>query len=84
MHTFAPALPYSGEELNTTGGQVQIIISMYIIGLAGGQLIYGALCYAIGRYPAMLLSNFHGDRRWGSNLELYGAVSLLLHYDRPR
>lgn len=78
---FAPA-PYSGEELNATGGQVQIIISMYIIGLAGGQLIYGELCYALGRRPAMLLSNFHGDRRWGSNLELYGALSRWLHYDR--
>ena len=54
MHMFVPALPYSAAELHVTAGQVQMTISMYIIGLAVGQLVYGPLSDAIGRRPACI------------------------------
>lgn len=54
MHMFVPALPYSAAELHATVAQTQMTISMYIIGLAVGQLIYGPLSDAIGRRPALM------------------------------
>lgn len=54
MHMFVPALPYSAIELSATVGQMQMTISMYIIGLALGQLAYGPLSDAIGRRPVLM------------------------------
>ncbi|MBD1550442.1 multidrug effflux MFS transporter [Pseudomonas typographi] len=54
MHMFVPALPYSAVELHATVAQTQMTISMYIIGLAVGQLIYGPLSDSLGRRPALI------------------------------
>lgn len=54
MHMFVPALPYSAADLHATVAQTQMTISMYIIGLAVGQLIYGPLSDALGRRPALM------------------------------
>lgn len=65
MHMFVPALPDAARGLRTTAGEMQMAISIYIIGLACGQLVYGPLSDAYGRRPTLL---------WG--LGLYAAGSL--------
>lgn len=65
MHMFVPALPDAARGLRTTAGEMQMAISIYIIGLAGGQLVYGPLSDAHGRRPTLL---------WG--LAMYAAGGL--------
>ncbi len=54
MHMFVPALPYAAAELLSSVPQAQMTISLYIIGLALGQLLYGPLSDALGRRPALM------------------------------
>lgn len=54
MHMFVPALPDAARSLGTTPGQMQMAISIYIIGLAAGQLCYGPLSDALGRRPLLI------------------------------
>ena len=54
MHMFVPALPDAARSLGTTPGQMQMAISIYIIGLAAGQLCYGPLSDALGRRPMLI------------------------------
>lgn len=54
MHMFVPALPDAARGLAATSGQMQMAISIYIIGLAAGQLIYGPVSDALGRRPMLL------------------------------
>ena len=54
MHMFVPALPDAAHSLGTTAGQMQMAISIYIIGLAAGQLCYGPLSDALGRRPLLM------------------------------
>lgn len=55
MHIFVPALPIAGEALSADNAQMQLTISLYILGLAIGQLFYGPLSDALGRRPALML-----------------------------
>jgi len=55
MHIFVPALPVAGEALGASAASMQQTITLYIIGLALGQLIYGPVSDALGRRPALLL-----------------------------
>ncbi len=54
MHMFVPALPAAARALGSTAGQMQMAISIYIIGLAAGQLCYGPLSDALGRRPLLM------------------------------
>lgn len=54
MHMFVPALPLAAAQLGTTPQAMQMTISLYIAGLAIGQLIYGPLSDAFGRRPLLL------------------------------
>src|SRR5206468_1930764 len=54
MHMFVPALPDAATSLGTTTGQMQMSVSIYIIGLAAGQLFYGPLSDALGRRPMLI------------------------------
>ena len=54
MHMFVTALPDAARSLGTTPGQMQMAISIYIIGLAAGQLCYGPLSDALGRRPMLI------------------------------
>jgi len=54
MHMFVPALPYAGHELAASMGSMQMTISLYIAGLAVGQLFYGPLSDAYGRRPMLM------------------------------
>jgi len=55
MHIFIPALPVAGEALSASSASMQLTITLYVVGLALGQLIYGPLSDAVGRRPALLL-----------------------------
>lgn len=54
MHIFVPALPAAAENLRATPAALELTISLYILGLAVGQLIYGPLSDRFGRRPALL------------------------------
>lgn len=54
MHIFVPAMPRAALELGTDAQTIQMAITIYILGLAAGQLIYGPLSDVIGRRAAVL------------------------------
>jgi len=54
MHIFVPALALAGRELNAGSGAMQLTVSLYILGLAIGQLIYGPLSDRYGRRPVLM------------------------------
>ncbi|MGU3629306.1 multidrug effflux MFS transporter [Comamonas sp. C24C] len=65
MHMFIPALPDAARHFGASSAQMQQTITVYILGLALGQLIYGPLSDALGRRPMLL-----------TGLSLYTVASL--------
>lgn len=65
MHIFVPALPSAQADLGGGMAAMQLTISLYILGLAGGQLVYGPLADRFGRRPVLM-----------AGLALYTAASL--------
>jgi DHA1 family bicyclomycin/chloramphenicol resistance-like MFS transporter len=55
MHMFVPALPSAARDLGATAAAMQGTISLYIVGLAIGQLIYGPLSDCFGRRPVLMV-----------------------------
>jgi len=51
---YLPALPILTEAFHTNSSKVQLTLSIYFIGFAVGQLIYGPLSDRFGRKPVML------------------------------
>ncbi|HEY9078728.1 multidrug effflux MFS transporter [Magnetovibrio sp.] len=51
---YLPALPAIGRDLQADAGMVQLTLSAYLIGFAGGQLILGPLSDRFGRRPVLL------------------------------
>jgi DHA1 family bicyclomycin/chloramphenicol resistance-like MFS transporter len=54
MHMFVPALTVAGHDLNVDAATIRMTISVYIFGLAVGQLVYGPLSDVFGRRPTLL------------------------------
>jgi len=54
MHIFVPALAMAGRDLQASNAAMQMTVSLYILGLAGGQLIYGPLSDRYGRRPVLM------------------------------
>ncbi len=50
---YLPALPGIGAELNADGGQVQLTLAIFLVGLTAGQLLYGPLSDRFGRKPPL-------------------------------
>jgi DHA1 family bicyclomycin/chloramphenicol resistance-like MFS transporter len=55
MHMFVPAMPAASRSLGASVSMMQMTISIYIVGLATGQLVYGPLSDALGRKPLLLV-----------------------------
>ena len=54
MHSFVPALPEAAQALGASLGEMQATMSVYIFGLAVGQLAYGPLSDRFGRRPVLM------------------------------
>src|SRR5580658_8395501 len=54
MHVIIPALPATARALNMSIGATQLTITLYLIGLAVGQLFYGPVSDQFGRRPVLL------------------------------
>jgi DHA1 family bicyclomycin/chloramphenicol resistance-like MFS transporter len=54
MHIFVPALPSAAAYFRASPGALQLTISVYIAGLAIGQLIYGPVSDRFGRRPTLI------------------------------
>lgn len=65
MHIFVPALPIAAAGLHAKPGTMQLTVSLYIVGLAVGQLFYGPLSDRFGRRPVLI-----------GGLALYAAAGL--------
>ena len=55
MHMFVPALPLAALDLDASPGAMQLTISVYIFGLAVGQLVYGPFSDRFGRRPVLMV-----------------------------
>ena len=51
---YIPSMPSIADSFDTSMGQVQLTLTLYLIGFAISQLIYGPLSDRYGRRPAML------------------------------
>ncbi|WP_426956500.1 multidrug effflux MFS transporter [Muricoccus radiodurans] len=54
MHVFVPALPLAARDLGTSAGAMQMTVSVYVLGLAFGQLVYGPISDRFGRRPVLM------------------------------
>jgi DHA1 family bicyclomycin/chloramphenicol resistance-like MFS transporter len=54
MHLIIPALPATAAALGVSAGAIQLTITLYLIGLAIGQLLYGPVSDRFGRRPVLL------------------------------
>src|SRR5438045_3023887 len=54
MNIFVPALPEAARDLGASIGAMQLTMSVYILGLAVGQLAYGPLSDRFGRRPVLM------------------------------
>lgn len=54
MHILLPALPAIAADLQASPASVQLALTLYLIGLAFGQLFYGPLSDRYGRRPMLI------------------------------
>jgi MFS transporter, DHA1 family, multidrug resistance protein len=54
MHVIIPALPATARALDMSVSTAQLTITLYLIGLAVGQLLYGPISDRFGRRPVVL------------------------------
>lgn len=55
MHIFVPALPLAGVAFGAEPSAMQQTITLYVVGLALGQLVYGPMSDTRGRRPTLLI-----------------------------
>src|SRR6185437_1496883 len=54
MHVIIPALPATARAMDISISTVQLTITLYLIGLSIGQLLYGPASDRFGRRPVLL------------------------------
>jgi MFS transporter, DHA1 family, multidrug resistance protein len=55
LHMIVPALPVLVRAFDSTAAQVQLVLTLYFLGIAGGQLIYGPVSDRFGRRPVLIV-----------------------------
>lgn len=55
LHMLVPALPAVAREFAASPGTVQLTLTVYLVGIAAGQLIYGPLSDRFGRRPVLIV-----------------------------
>lgn len=55
MHMFVPALPDVTRSFGVSKAEMQLTVTVYIVGLAFGQLIYGPMSDGLGRRRMLLI-----------------------------
>lgn len=69
LNMFIPSMPGLQEAFDADYGTVQLVLTLYLAGLAGAQLVHGPLSDRFGRRPVML---------GGLALHLLGTLACLL------
>jgi DHA1 family bicyclomycin/chloramphenicol resistance-like MFS transporter len=54
IHVFVPALPAVASDFATSASALQFTITLYMVGLSIGQLVYGPLSDRFGRRPILI------------------------------
>jgi MFS transporter, DHA1 family, multidrug resistance protein len=65
LHMIVPALPLLASAFESGPAQVQLVLTLYFIGIAAGQLVYGPVSDRFGRRPVLIA---------GLSLFLFGSV----------
>jgi MFS transporter, DHA1 family, multidrug resistance protein len=55
MHILVP-LPLAAVDFGVSRGTIQLAVTLYLFGIAGGQLLYGPVSDKFGRRPTLLVS----------------------------
>lgn len=53
LHTIVPAMPLLARVFDDTPGHVQLVLTLYLVEIAGGQVVYGPLSDRFGRRPVL-------------------------------
>ena len=56
MHIFVPALPAVARQFDVQPGIAQLTLTLYLVGIAIGQLLYGPLSDRFGRRPVLIVA----------------------------
>ncbi len=55
LHMVVPVLPMLAAEFDRGPAQVQLVLTLFFVGIAAGQLVYGPVSDRFGRRPILLL-----------------------------
>ena len=56
LHIVVPALPLLVGVFDDSAARVQLVLSLYLAGIAAGQLVYGPASDRFGRRPVLIAS----------------------------
>ena len=56
MHILVPVLPLAAADFGVSRGTIQLAVTLYLFGIAGGQLLYGPVSDRFGRRPTLLIA----------------------------